>query len=924
MVSKSLESKIDEAMRLLFVGNYDEFSEEEINELYREAGSIFRRVSSQWGESVYSWEYKTIFVALVNLTKGWQSGEDGWLAYLSKKLFGTDDQIQGKAYGILTKCVEGLARRNDIFMLTSMRDKYYATICCHAFSPLSSTESLFDLCWEVYANDLDFTYPLQKSLLEEIGKSLKTKLEKALDNKDFTLGSKIYSLRIGMKGLAVDNQEALSQLLNEILQNIDCCFNSKAFPKHDYLSKLVSRWWKRKSSAFGTSVKRKYSSVPVRDLSSFRPRYIARDGIPYLLIPRIRFSGSISDPFSIKVMNGDETKIEEPIRTYGSGLLSTTEEVCFPLETISPKADSRISVSLYRGNQKVYDSNKGLFRNFILFDKSGKEARGESLIPGNFFLYIDDPYTGQIPQDIQRIKGSFFSLVTKDNDVLQVGAECVYFEHIQTDRKAYLLYDKVSNVSYECEGVEYIIINGDLTLVIASEVNLQDVGVKCGEDRFNLSDFPRKEQEGKIQFNLNSLADKGKPVSILVFCYSTNKMIVALSCLRFQDFKIHFDHDLYYSSSDKTPDLWIGQVEVSFAGQTQIDDLFDISQDEFSLPYRNGSILYTPPILRWRVDNGDYFAEPKSVYFKRLTNGSVLHVSFPLEADDIVTMNSGPLTKNSQGDFNLGAALYSTDINKHKEVIVFLKRKGEFYEILRVFMAPGFLFNPLFIDSERKSVIVDLASFIGPTDAKLELVLSSWEEKTIKRIPLTESLNVIDLNDISDGAYTLSVVHPRFIAFKKEDDVVFQKKAFLGDERKYRFKGKSIRLRKIMPIGRNQFSPIGIMCRISHISYLKTIDGFDIYSGELFKWYQQEKTWQKVVSLKDKKGNPIKVNPIRIEIMTNHTCYLGYGLDLEDPELDSYDEFSISYDGQRLLVGNGWPSILNIDYFYFDMEDEHV
>ena len=924
MISKSLESKINEAMGLLFVGNYDNFSEEEINELYREVGSTFRKVSSQWGEIVNPREYKAIFVALVNLTKGWQLGDDKWLAYLSKKLFGSDDQMKGKAYGILTKSIESLAKRNEIFMLTSTRDKYYATICSHAFSPLSSIESLFDLCWEIYAKDLDFNYPLPKKLLTDITNSLRTRLGKALDDKDFALGSKVYSLRIGLKGLAVDNQEALGMLLDEILQNIDCCFNVKSFPKRNYLSKLVSRWWKRKSSTFGTSIKKKLGSVSVRDLSSFQPRYVAKDGGPYLLIPRTRFSDSGAGPIAIKVMNGNEIKIDEPIGTYGSGILSTTEEFCIPLQRISSMADSRISVSLYRGGQKVYNSNKKLFRTFILFDKSGKEAQGESLIPGNFFLYIDNPHNGQIPQDIQRIKGNFFSLVTRDNDVLQVGTECIYFEHAQTDRKAHLSYNKVSNVSYECEGVEYTIINGDLALVIENEVNLQDVGVKCGETRYNLSDFPRRNLDGKNQFDLNSISEYGKPVSILIFWYSSNKLILALSCLRFHDFKICFNRDLYYSSSSKTPDLRIGQVEVSFDGKTQIDDLFDISQDEFALPYMNGSILYTPPILKWRVDNGNYSTEPKTIFFTQLTNGSVLHVSFPLGVDDTLAMNSGPLTKNSQGDFNLGAALYSTDTKRYEEVTVFLKRKGEFYEILRVFMSPGFLFSPLFIEPEEKSLIVDLSSFIGPTKANLELVLSSQEEKEVKRIPLSERLDAINLNGINDGTYTFSIVLPEFIAFKKTDVIVFQKEAFLGDKRKYRFKGKALRLKKIMPIGRSQFSPMGIICRISNISYLKTIDEFDIYTGELFKWHPLERTWQKIESLNDKGGNSKKVNPIRIEIMTDHTCYLGYGLDLEDPELDSYDEFSISYDGQRLLVGNGWSSILNIDYFYFDTEEEHV
>lgn len=924
MLSKILESKIEEAIKLPFVGNYDGFTEEEINDLYREVGGIFRRVVIRWGEIVNTWEYKTIFVALVCITKEWQSGETGWLSYLSRKIFGSDNQIQGKAYGIITKCIEGLAKSNDIFMLTSTRDKYYATICCHAFSPLSSIESLFDLCWEIYAKDFDLSYTAGSSLLTSLAHSLKIRFEKSLNDQNFNLGSKVYSLRIGLKGLAVDNPEALCKLLNEILLDIDYCFNNKSFPNSDYLTKLVSRWWKKKSSTFGQVKKRQFNSAPAKDCSSFHPKFISKDGIPCLLIPRIRLSDSFQSDLAIKVRNGEEIKIDQPLETYGSGLLTATNEICFPLDKISSNANLNISVHLYKEGQKVYDSKESLFRSFILFDQSGKEARGISLLPGNYFLYIDDVHKGRIPQDIRRIKGNYFSLIAQESDVLQVGTEIVYFEHIQTNKRIYLAYDKAPNVKFDADDIEYDIIKGDLFLVVGKEVNLKDIGLECGRNRYSLSDFHSKELEDKIQFELNSIVSYGLPVSLLLFSYSTGQPLFALNCLRFSSFSMSFDRDLYYSNSSKDADAKIGEVTFSFDNQL-LKDIFDISQDELSIPYKNGKFFYIPPVLKWSIDNGEYSTEPKTVYFEQFTNASVLKLSVPLDADDVLATTVGPLMQDKQGNFKLGSALYSENCRREKEVAIFLKRKGEFYEILRVFMHPGFLFNPILVEGEEKSLIVDLSSLIGPSNLKLELVVSSKEVEDIAHYPLSEKVNLISLHHLNDGPYLLSVAQKKSVAFKQVVDVIFSKNVFIGDKRKFRFKGKAIRLKKIMPIGKEDFRPMSITYRVGNISYLKTIDGCDIYQGELYKRDLTDGHWKKIIAIRDKSRNPIKVNPLRIELMTDHTCYLGYGLDLEDQDLQSYDEFSISCNGYNLLVGIGWSPSISIDYYYFDTEEiKHV
>ena len=221
-MDKELKDKINEAIKLEFVGNYV-FTEEELSIIYDDVGRQLRYISSERGEHLPSLFHEMLFVALVNLAKEWNSEEDAFLEFVYRRLLGTNGN--GKVYTQITCAIQNLFDEEKIFLLKSFTKKYYTSICCHAFAPIASTNAFFDLCWEIYCNDLNQNYIPQDKSFEMVADSLKNKFANIKTEDDgFQIGGKIYVLRAGIKGLVLDYKDKFVKLFDETIEIINSLF----------------------------------------------------------------------------------------------------------------------------------------------------------------------------------------------------------------------------------------------------------------------------------------------------------------------------------------------------------------------------------------------------------------------------------------------------------------------------------------------------------------------------------------------------------------------------------------------------------------------------------------------------------------------------------------------------------------------------
>lgn len=141
MLTKEINQKIESLFKNKFLGNSLLLNDEEKSILYEYVGDILRNISDSWGEDIRISDYRAVVVALVELTKEWNSDEDAWMDYIASRLLGRCSQIAGKRYNQICKCIDTLNSWDQMFVFKCFQKKYYTSICSHAFSPKKSTFS---------------------------------------------------------------------------------------------------------------------------------------------------------------------------------------------------------------------------------------------------------------------------------------------------------------------------------------------------------------------------------------------------------------------------------------------------------------------------------------------------------------------------------------------------------------------------------------------------------------------------------------------------------------------------------------------------------------------------------------------------------------------------------------------------------------
>lgn len=383
-----LKSKISTAMANTFVGNFI-FLQDELTVLYDDIGYKLRSLATERGNVLSQVDYDELFVALVNLAKEWDSDENAFFEYIYKKLLGTS-MPTGKVYNQIILAINNLARRNKIFLLNSFTKKYYATICSHAFAPKSSTESFFDMCWEIYCNDLDQQYEENDPTFELIANALNNRFVGMAEESDnLQIGSQVYSFRAGIKGLAIDQKPLMVKLIETVIKTIDAIFNSSPIDLNLYINKLVNDWWSKKETNFGIkkSTLRKVKTSVITDYSQIKARFILDGGVPKLYIPSIRLQDNIMFEPKISIWEGEDCVNSEMMEIKGSGIIMTTKPYYIILTDLPSIQELRITIS--HCDKLIYDSKNNLNRDFILF-KDEKEVYNNECVPGQYILYVED------------------------------------------------------------------------------------------------------------------------------------------------------------------------------------------------------------------------------------------------------------------------------------------------------------------------------------------------------------------------------------------------------------------------------------------------------------------------------------------------------------------------------------------------------
>lgn len=914
-----LKEKIAYAIKEKFVGNYI-FSDDELSTIYDEAGKILRRIACEWGEEVSCFDYDLIFVALVNLAKEWNfEEEEALFDFFYKKLLGNMSG-GGKIYTQITKAIQGLYNSNRIFMLDSYKKKFYATLCGHSFAPIRSIQSFFDMCWEIYCKDLDEQYGKNDPAFELITQSLHNKFTSfGYNEDDFQIGSKVYFFRAGVRGLAIDEPKLMTELLDTTMECINYLFNNEPLQLDNYIKILINQWWKEKEASFGIDKPRgvKKSERIVTDYSQIKAKYVLENGIAKLVIPSIRLLDNFDyDPYIEIKINGEKYKCER-MNTRGSGILMATTTIEYPLSELSLNKNIEISVEITHCSKTIYNSNNLLNREFILF-KDAKEIISQDCLPGIYFLYATDLNALlQYPENIHRTILNTYSLESREGEVLQSINKAVFFISEKTNRNLYFFVKEHNDVNYRLGNEEYRVIDGDLYVDVDENINAKDYGVRYEGCSFKLVDFELENSKGRNKYKVSSLLSVGETQHISIFKFGENTIISSINLIKFNNIRVYFDKELYYGKGE------IGTA--SFVTEKyNVSKQFSVTSNEVSIPLESGEIVLYPPILRWKIDDGDWNTQPLDSYlwYKEFTNSSILSLELPKTMSCIVGLSNNDIVEQcgKNLDYKVGQTVYAlkeSDKYSLNNLTLFIKTNtNEFYFLADIYYRESFVAEPAYVFSNLNQVFWLPENYIGDKDSRFRFDIIDNNNVVFSK-ELTNTKETITIQDIKEGyyKYRVTLLGRGFLNKEKE---IYSKDFVFGDERNFKYKNKALAITSVMlfdKVNPEQCRTVYIDC----IHYLGNRDNYYYYAGSM---YVINRDGIKIYlnSMKNEWNNYVKINPIRFELKSDNSCYLGYGLDLHDEDFEYDNEFNLDNQGRITVCQKDFgEKTKGIDYFLFEV-----
>ena len=916
---KELLPKIREAMNNTFVGNYI-FSDEELNRIYDFTGELLRNYDNGRGTSI-SQEYdELIFIAMVNAVKTWKSDEDTFRECIYKKLAGTNGSQ--KIYVHLTGVIDRLGKQGDIIYLSGCTKRYYATILVHAFAPLNSTESFLELCWNLYSEDMNFTYSKNDEIFALVATELKRMFsnEKSLED-DFKLGSGVYSLRAGIKRMAVDSPKEMVKYIEDTISLLDKVFNGEILDNDLYYNTLVYDWWREKERSFGlVKPKRKAYERTNTDYSTIRPKYSYTEQQAVLVIPSIRLKNNFNDIPLLNIYHNGELVDQQEMHTFGSGLTMATKQLALCVNTlVFEDGVMDCTLEIVHSGEIIYNSKTSLFRDYLIF-RDDRELLQEECLPGNYILFAPKlEEFSAYPENIKKVPGepNLYIVQSKEGELLQNPKRTIFFAFEKQKRNIRIYADQKNNAKFIHNGEEFIVIDGDLQVVVKSDIDISKYGVRYESTDFKLGDFTCTENDGYRIFLITELLNVCEPQKINIFSYVDNKIEASYNVVKFNSINITYDKKLYFDKESH------GTVRF----QTEKHDKsvsFDIAQGDIIIPFDDGDVVLSPPVLRWKIGDDDFsFEYGENLWCKDYSNSAELVIDLPIEMGYQVLLTNNSILSESAlfNSFKLGETVWSMLQDNKSEIGVLVKIENiGVIPILTVCLKEKFRFSPFTI--KGKELLWDASkAFIGDSTPKFRISFHT-NDGVKHSFDINESIDenykssCFSLSELEIGIYDVTVDLVTRKGFMAEKVVcLFNQQVVVGDINKIRFKGKYLRFEKVMLTGKASYEEIKPFY-VDHFWYVGEFDGCHYYTGSVY--IINRDGWKTYLnSMPNSQGTLDSVNPIRIELRSESSCFIVAGANPDD-RYDFLGEFTLD---TKNRISNYDRNTRGIDYFLFTTEE---
>jgi hypothetical protein len=874
------------------IGNFD-FTEDEYSELLENVRILCQ--SLLYASKVFDEKYyKLIFTTLVEIAKRWKdsNNEDDdneensrFWDYISKHLI-SEDCINQRLYHAFTDVISQLGKRNSLPVVLTGK-KYYSTLMLHSFSPKNSIFSFYDLCYNIYKNDLDFGFTNEdKWLCEIVAIQMKTVLSGGYrEDKKVSIGSSAYFIKIGLKSFSVNNalKYDFVQFIHDTFYQINKLFNRELIYENTRLKRYIVEWWKNKTESEKESDnkirKRRISTVTKDNIIA---KYIRDEYSVFLYIPSIRLDNDKSIVCLKAFVNGEQI-ISQKIITKRGELVVATKQIELELNDLLKYSNTiNLQVEIKEHDKVIFDSERNkatsLNREFILFEGE-KEVLSQINKPTNYFVYskaIDA--LKSIPGELTTYGTNLYNIYPKAGESISGEMKQVFFvdktKNANIGKTACLIGGEL-NLEWFIDDIYCIVYSSDVKLLVPENENLKALELRIDKKEYKLHELTvERIESGCYQFELKAigLVLENYPTKINLYSYEKETIILCESIIILPNLKIQFNHSFYYGDLDRKLTISNGDEAIELTWSNQ--------ENEIRYPINEGMLLIKIDYLRWRINNHEWRNEPicKKLWYKDfLANGDILKIDNPKENDEIKIFgktngNLFEIVKNQYGYFEIGRAIYAneniTDISVH------ISSGKDNYKIFTISTKEHFIENPLtYADGKVFWNVED--SFVGEKTNDFFLIIKSENNNFRSKI----NYKNCEIKNLRDDICKIQVKIQEKNIFSKVEkyQLIYEGKLHIGMPEKLRFNNKKIILLSANCFDSKKSEWISFIPKyfIDKLIFVKVNENI-YYTGQLCVIERNGET-RVISTMLNEKGAYEKTNPVRIELRDNSTLWLVAG-----------------------------------------------
>lgn len=842
---------------------------------------------------------RLVFLGCVNALKEWEKADTKSLfAYLAKT-FDTVEVTKLRKY--VCSVIDRLSN-TDLFVVKEGKN-YYATLLFHSLAPKESAYSFFELCWNIFCNELGEVYVPENLIYQKMAAKLKELFSETTEKSEteicqMKLGSNVYSLFLGMKVMAREKPELLARLIDRVICLIDKLFYGQKLDHNiDYLSKLVASWWKcEKQNTLGEEVRTGHArQAIVSDERNIIPHFRYNDDNEVVLeIPAFAIDVDRKCDVIIRIHNDEDSSyydLKMHVRT--SGLLCSVKAFEVPLDKYH---FPMLRVEIWADNRCVHNSKHSLYRDFIVFSDKGREIRHQIIQPGRYFMYC--LASGELKQnpDLEKCAKYLYEFEAKEGDVLRSGSYAVFFSDGKNKAELWMDSSICKNISFILNGIPYSVVDGEINIVLNRFENINDYGISINSTNFRLGEFNFTEREQWYSFNLTDCCMPGEPVYIRVFRFSSNKTVFELYLIRFEDVNLEFNQKYYYGS-------YSGNVKFRTARFDECRNFCSVD-DQVLIPFGKGEIAIDIPSVSWKMTGFGLMTSEIShpLWYENISPAAVMEFSVPAGMDKtLVLSDQGNVQINKKGEYLIGAYLHELRANGQKEsVTAFLKlSEGNMLPLFECCLKEKFISPPVIIaGSDCRISWYNKEYFVGPKDSRFRVDLETPTGIRKDIFPNPVNFQSYYFPEV-EGKCSCKVIYLKEYGFEIEDQVVLCLDFFAGDEKSVRFRNKSFKLDRVILKNSSEIRSI-TWINVDRISFDQELNGYTctlyfMNKGKRIDFYRHYDT-------------QTKLTPVGFELLEDGRIKLVHGCDTGKGK-----PFYLENNGHLSPVGD-----MEIEYFLPD------